>query len=151
MEIFSNRSFAAPRTPALSMARDVVRIVITAVLAGTGFAVLLALAILSLTVITPPAHASGTPPLASSEPDQAAGPQTRRPGEQSGGSLQGEVFAAQALPANVPQGRSDEGVSGSQPRMASVAGWSLILALLAGALGLIVYARRKPVQAQRKS
>jgi Ca-activated chloride channel family protein len=87
MNIFSNRSLVGPQTPAFSMARDVVRIVITAVLAGTAFALLLALAVLSLTVIAPPAHASGTPMLASAEPDQAAGLATEKPGEQTSGSF----------------------------------------------------------------
>ncbi|MBI3528102.1 MAG: marine proteobacterial sortase target protein [Betaproteobacteria bacterium] len=87
MKIFSNRSLVGPQTPAFSMARDVVRIVIAAVLAGTGFALLLALTVLSLTVIAPPAQASGAPVLASAEPDQAAGPPTEKPGEQTSGSF----------------------------------------------------------------
>ena len=143
MKIFSNRSLVGPQTPAFSMARDLVRIVIAALLAGSGFAVLLALAVLSLTVIAPPAQASGAPVLVSSEPQQTTRATSERPGEQSGGSLQWEAFAAQALPANVPQGRSNKGVSGSPPGMPAAAGWSLILALLAGALALIVYLRRK--------
>jgi len=61
MKIFSNRSLVGPQTPAFSMALDVARIVFTAVLAGTGFALLLALIVLSLTVIAPPAQASGAP------------------------------------------------------------------------------------------
>lgn len=87
MKTFSNRSLVGPQTPAFSMARDVVRIVITAVLAGTGFALLLALTVLSLTVIAPPTHASGMPTLASSDSDQAAGPPTEKPGEQTSGSF----------------------------------------------------------------
>ena len=87
MKTFSNRSLVGPQTPAFSMARDVVRIVITAVLVGTGFALLLALTVLSLTVIAPPAQASGAPALASAEPDQTAGPRTEKPGEQTSGSF----------------------------------------------------------------
>lgn len=87
MKTFSNRSLVGPQMSAFSMARDVVRIVITAVLAGTVLALLLALTVLSLTVIAPPAQASGAPVLASAEPDQAAGPLTEKPGEQTSGSF----------------------------------------------------------------
>lgn len=147
MNTFSNRSLVAPQTPAFSMARDVVRIVITAVLAGTGFALLLALAVLSLTVIAPPAQASGAPAMVSSEPEQMPRAPSEKPGkqtsEQTRGSLLGEAFAAQALPADVPKGRSKERVFGSLPGLATPVGWSLILALLAGVLAFIVYVRRK--------
>ena len=144
MKSFANSSLVGPQAPAFSMARDVVHIVITALLAGSGFAVLLALAVLSLTVIAPPAQASGAPVLESSEPAQTTRPPSAEQGAQSGVSLQGEAFAAQVLPAKVPQGRSNEGVFGSQPGMAAASGWVLILALLAGAVGLIVHLRRKP-------
>jgi hypothetical protein len=143
MKIFSNRSLVGPQAPAFSMARDAVRIVITAVLAGTVFALLLALTVLSLTVIAPPARASGAPVLTSAEPEQTTRAPSEKPGVQSGAISQGEAFAAQALPGNVPQVRSNEGVPGSKPGMPAAAGWSLILALLAGALALIVYLRRK--------
>ena len=147
MNIFSNRSLVGPQTPAIAMARDVARIVIAAVLVGTGFALLLALTVLSLTVIAPPAQASGAPALVSSEPEQTPRAPSEKPGEQTseqtGGSLLGEAFAAQALPADVPQGRSKEGVFSSLPGLATPVGWSLILALLAGVLAFIVYARRK--------
>ena len=43
------------------IARDILRLVTMAVFAGTAFALLLALTVLSLTVIAPPAHASGSP------------------------------------------------------------------------------------------
>jgi hypothetical protein len=144
MKSFSNDSSLEAQMPSLSMARDVARIVITALLAGTGFAVLLALAVLSLTVIAPPAQASGAPVLESSEPAQTTRPPSAEQGAQSGVSLQGEAFAAQVLPATVPQVRSNEGVFGSQPGIAAASGWALILALLAGAVGLIVHLRRKP-------
>ena len=144
MKTFSNRSLVGPQPLAFSMARDVVRIVITAVLAGTGFALLLALTVLSLTVIAPPARASGAPVLTSAEPEQTTRAPSEKPGVQSGAISQGEAFAAQVLPAKVPQGRSNEGVFGSQPGMAAASGWALILALLAGAVGLIVHLRRKP-------
>ena len=87
MKVFSNRSLVGPQAPAFSMARDVVRIVITAVLAGAGFALLLALAVLSLTVVAPPAQASGAIVLASSDPDPVAGATGEKPGEQTSGSF----------------------------------------------------------------
>ena len=87
MKVFSNRSLVGLHTPAVSMARDVVRIVIAAVLAGTGFALLLALTVLSLSVIAPSAQASGTTVLASAEADGPAGPLTEKPGEQTSGSF----------------------------------------------------------------
>jgi len=79
MKMLSNRSWAAAQGPAFSMARDVLRIVIAAVLAGTGFALLLALTVLSLTVIAPPAHASGASAPASSDADLAAGSPADKP------------------------------------------------------------------------
>jgi Ca-activated chloride channel family protein len=87
MKTNANYSLSVARAPAFSMARDALRIVISAVLAGIGFALLLALVVLSLTVIAPPAQASGAPVLASSEPDEAAGPPGEKPGEQTSGSF----------------------------------------------------------------
>jgi Ca-activated chloride channel family protein len=56
---------------------------------------------------------------------------------------EGEPLDAQALPANLPQGWSHEGVFGSLPKTATLGGLHLLLALLAGALAVFVYARRK--------
>ena len=50
---------AATKAPSPGVARDILRMVTMAVLAGTAFALLLALTVLSLTVIAPPAQASG--------------------------------------------------------------------------------------------
>jgi hypothetical protein len=47
------------------------------------------------------------------------------------------------VPANLPQGWSQEGLFGSLPRTATSSALHLILALLAGALALLVYVRRK--------
>ncbi len=63
-----------------SIVRDLFRFLVTAVLAGTGFAVLLALAILGLVLVAPPAQASApddVPPAAASD----------RPGDQTSGSF----------------------------------------------------------------
>ncbi|MEO8164710.1 MAG: VIT domain-containing protein, partial [Betaproteobacteria bacterium] len=54
---------------------------------GARFALLLALSVLSLTVIAPPAQASGAGIRASAEPDQLAAPPGEKPGEQTSGSF----------------------------------------------------------------
>ena len=66
MNTLSLRNLATPpgaaetKAPSPGIARDILRTVTMAVLAGTAFALLLALTVLSLTVIAPPAQASGT-------------------------------------------------------------------------------------------
>ena len=66
MKTLSLRNLATPlgaaniKAPSPGIARDILRMITMAVLAGTAFALLLALTILSLTVIAPPAQASGT-------------------------------------------------------------------------------------------
>src|SRR4051794_39693703 len=92
----------------VSAARDIVRIIVAAVLAGTGFSVLMALAVLSLTVIAPPVQASGAPALTSSGPADMA-PATDKPSEAPGGAaFIGEAAAAQPLPTVAPAIRSQE-------------------------------------------
>ena len=146
MNNFSNCSLAGPRTPALSMARDVVRMVITAVLAGTGFALLLALAVLSLTVIAPPAHASGAPPLASSEPGQGRGSVMQSSGKQDATPVH-PADQPVGTPASLRRDSTHQGVFDSLPKTgtATSAALYLILALVAGFLVFFVYvlARRK--------
>ncbi len=127
----------------LTMARDAARIVIGAVLAGAGFAILLALTVLSLTVISPPVHSSGLPSAESS----ASGPIALAIGDKApqpdAGGFISEAIAAQPLPAEVTlannQGAPDETLLG----MPKAAAWALILALLAGALALVVRARSR--------
>jgi LPXTG-motif cell wall-anchored protein len=150
MKIFANRSLVGPQAPDLSMARDVLRIVITALLAGTGFALLLALTVLSLTVIAPPAQASGGPTLASSEPDQGRGGGMQTPGKQNATPV---LAASQpagtpaAAPVNLPRASTHEGVFNSLPKTGSAtpAVLYLLLALGAGFLAFFAYslARRK--------
>ena len=150
MNLFPNRSLAGPQAPAVSMARDVIRIVITAVLAGTAFALLLALTVLSLTVIAPPAQASGAPTLASSEPIQGRGTEMEAPGQQDAGPVHLAAQAASApaaAPVSLPQQSTHEAVYDSLPKSgtSSPTLLYLLLALGAGFLGLFVYslARRK--------
>src|SRR6266853_1275934 len=82
MNIISNGSWVGAQGTELSMVRDVFRIVITAVLAGTGFALLLALAVLSLTVIASSVQASGGPVLESSTPEPGRGNAMETSGKQ---------------------------------------------------------------------
>jgi Ca-activated chloride channel homolog len=58
----------------------------------------------------------------------------------------GEPLDSQAIPVNLPQGWSHEGVFGSLPKTATPAALHLILAVVLAALAFFVYAvaRRKP-------
>jgi len=149
MKSFANSSLVGSQVPAFSMARDIVSIVLTAVLAGTGFALLLALTVLSLTVIAPPAQASGAPTLASSEPDPGRGSGTQAPGNQDASSDHPAIqpAVASATAADLPQVLRHEGVYDSLPKTgtATPAVLYLLLALGAGFLAFFVYslARRR--------
>ena len=81
MKMFWNRSLIVSEAPQFSIARDLVRFVVTAVLAGTGFAVLLALTILGLSLVAPPAEASSGPAV------RNEGSPSDRPGDQTSGSF----------------------------------------------------------------
>ena len=144
MNLFFNRSLAGPQAPAVSMTRDVIRIVITAVLAGTAFALLLALTVLSLTVIAPPAQASGAPTLASSEPVEGRSTELEAPEKQDAGPVQ---LAAQAVsasaPVSLPQQLTLQADSRPQSATSSPALLYVLLALGAGFLGLFVYSLTK--------
>ena len=147
MTIFSNRSLVGPQTPALSMARDAVRILITAVLAGTGFALLLALAVLSLTVIAPPAQASGAPAVSSSESNPGAGMDSEKHVKLDAAPVLLAVAptATQAKPADPPLDSTHERAFESQHKPDTPVVLYLILALVAGFLAFFLYslARRK--------
>jgi hypothetical protein len=149
MNNFLIRSLVGPQSPAFAVARDVVRIVITAVLAGTGFALLLALTVLSLTVIAPPAQASGAPTLSSSEADPGRGNAMEKHGKQDTTldhtAIQPVVASAAA--ADLPQVSKHEAVFDSLPKAGTArpAVLYLLLALAAGFLAFFAYslARRK--------
>jgi len=149
MDNFSNRSLAGSRTPAFTMARDVARMIVTAVVAGTGFALLLALTVLSLTVISPPAQASGAPSLASSEPDQGHGSGTQAPGKQDAAPDHPAIqpVVASVAAADLPQVPRHEAVYDSLPKTGTTtpAVLYLLLALGAGFLAFFAYslARRR--------
>jgi LPXTG-motif cell wall-anchored protein len=137
MNIIANRSLVGAQAPELSMARDVFRILITAVLAGTGFALLLALTVLSLTVIAPPAQASGGPTLVSSEPDPSRGTGMESPGKQdvtmvlAAGQPAGTPAVA---PVNPPRDSTHEGVYESLPKTGTATSAVLYLLLALGAV-----------------
>ena len=82
MKTLSLRNLATPlgaadtKAPSPGVARDILRLVTMAVLAGTAFALLLALTVLSLTVIAPPAQASGTLVTVTETPVNGGGPDT---------------------------------------------------------------------------
>jgi hypothetical protein len=140
MDTCSNRNLVS--VPAVSAARDIVRIVIAAALAGTGFAILLALAVLSLSVISPPAIASGSPAMATSEPAEMARPTDTKAVDQARGNFIGEAVAAQPAPASAPPARAaDEAQGDSLLGMPKLAALALILALLAGAAAFLVRTR----------
>ncbi len=130
------------------MARDVFRIVITAVLAGTGFALLLALTVLSLTVIAPPAQASGAPTLSSSAPEPGRGAGIETPGKQDASSNDAiPPVVSPAAAADLPQVLRHEGVYDSLPKTGTSRPTALylLLALGAGFLAFFAYslARRR--------
>ena len=146
MNLFLNRSLAGPQAPTVSITRDVLRIVITAVLAGTAFALLLALTVLSLTVISPPAQASGAPTLASSEPIEGRRTEMEAPGKQDAGSVQlaaQAVSASAAAPVSLPQQLALQADSRPQSATSSPALLYVLMALGAGLLALFVYSLAK--------
>jgi|tagenome__1003787_1003787.scaffolds.fasta_scaffold20357339_2 hypothetical protein len=127
----------------VSAARDIVRIVIAAVLAGTGFSVLMALAVLSLTVIAPPAQASGAPALTSS----GSADMTRATSDQSeapaSATFIGEAAAAQPLQVAAPAIHNEESPARSLSSLPRLAMLALVLAVLAGVAVVIVRARSR--------
>lgn len=82
MKMLWNRNLIVSEAPGFSIARDLVRFVVSAVLAGTGFAVLLALMILGLSLVAPPAEASSAAAARNAE-----GAPSDRPGDQTSGSF----------------------------------------------------------------
>jgi Ca-activated chloride channel family protein len=82
MKLSWHRDLVGMQAPGESVTRDLLRFLVTAVVAGTGFALLLALAILGLTLVAPQAaEASGAPSVAPS------GAASDRPGDQTSGSF----------------------------------------------------------------
>lgn len=136
MNTLSNRSLAGSQAPAVSIGRDVVRIVMAAVLAGTGFALLLALAVLSLTVIAPPAQASGAPTLTSAEPNPGAGIDSKMPGKLDAAPIRlaAAPISTQPKPADPPLDSTQSQHKADRPVVLY-----LVLALVAGFLAFLAY------------
>lgn len=141
MNTFSNRNLV--NVPPASAARDFVRIVIAAALAGSGFAILLALAVLSLSVIAPPAIASGSPAMESSVPAQTTPATDGKPVDQARGTFIGEAVAAQQAPAIASLSRGEAARDDLVLGMPKLAALALVLALLAGAAAFLVRARSR--------
>src|SRR3954462_5018705 len=137
MNTLSNRNLVS--VPRVSAARDIVRIVIAAVAAGTGFSLLMALAVLSLTVIAPPVQASGAPALTSSGSADMARVTEKQTEAASGTTFIAEAAAASTVaaatasaPTAAPAMRNGEAPAGSLPNLLKLAALALLLALLAG-------------------
>ena len=126
-----------------SAARDIVRIVIAAVLAGTGFSILMALAVLSLTVIAPPAQASGAPGITSSGSADVARATDNQPEAPTGTTFIGAAAAAQPLVTAAPAIPDKQAPAQSLPGLLKWASVALGLVLLASAAVVIVRARSK--------
>ena len=167
MKILANRNLAAALgsfgvaptasidSPAAGPAivRDVARMVVTAVISGTAFALLLALAVLSLTVVAPPAHASGAPTVVTYESTGTPDAPSDKPAAHATAKLVADASSARpaadsgkphVLPATIAQDMPREStfsklVNGFSP------GLVLILALVSVLIAFFVYAvvRRK--------
>jgi hypothetical protein len=149
MKIFTNHSLAGAQAPVVSVARDVVRIVIAAVLAGTAFAVLLALTVLSLTVIAPPAQASGGEVVTSAGSGSGRAIEMQTPPAQTIAlqSAGPQGVPPTAAPTAVSPESTHEGVYNSLPKDGTGTPVVLYLLLMLGA-GFLAYfayslARRK--------
>lgn len=68
MDIETNRNWMGPRLPVNTIARDVIRILLSAVAAGIGVSVFLALTIVTLAMVSPSAHAADAGTM---RPDEA--------------------------------------------------------------------------------
>ncbi len=146
MNITAPRVLAGTPQPTVSIARDIVRIVVTAIVAGTAFALLLALAVLSLTVIAPPAQASGAPVVTESEIGPGTGGDVKAPMKTDVAPLQlaAAPAVAQAKPIDPALDTVHERAFEAQ-KPATPTALYLVLALVAGFLAFFVYslARRK--------
>ncbi len=155
---FGMASATSTDSPAAGSAivRDVARMVVTAVVAGTAFALLLALAVLSLTVVAPPAHASGAPTVvtyeSTSTPDSHGGKSAAQSAQATSQMVAdatqarpaGDSSKPHVLPATTTQDMPREStfsklVNGFSP------GLVMILALVSVLVAFFIYAvaRRK--------
>jgi ABC-type antimicrobial peptide transport system permease subunit len=168
MKILANRNLAEALGPAgpvsaigsraagSDIMRDVARMVVTAVIAGTAFALLLALAVLSLTVVAPPAHASGAPTVVTYESTSTPDAHDGKSAGQSAEATSHMVADASPARTTVDSGKPHvlpASASQDMPRESTfsklVNGFSpglvLILALVSVLVAFFIYAvvRRK--------
>jgi hypothetical protein len=165
MKTLSLHNLATPQgaveNKALStgIVRDIMRVVTMAVFAGTAFALLLAVTALSLTIIAPPAHASGSPVTVIDMPTDGGGIGVATSGNKidmptDGGGI-GEATSGnedatpmqladatpqpQAKPTQPPQVAVHEQVYESREKTKPPVVLYVVLALLAGLLGYFGY------------
>jgi hypothetical protein len=144
MKTLSLRNLATPlgaaetKTPSPGVARDILRMVTMAVLAGTAFALLLALTVLSLTVIAPPAQASGALVTVTETPVDGGGPGTgavtSAPIHLAAANPQTQAEAKQPPQVAVHE-KTYESLEKSKPPVVLY----IVLALLVGLLGYFGY------------
>ena len=147
MKTLSLQNLATPqgvvenKAPSTGMARDILRVVTTAVFAGAAFALLLALTVLSLTVIAPPAHASGGPVTVIDMPKDGDGIGVAVSGNNDATPIQlGDATPQpQAKPAQPPQVALHEQVYESLEKTKPPVVLYVVLALGAGLLGYFGY------------
>ena len=147
MNLLAPRALAGTPESTLAIARDIARIVVTAVLVGTAFALLLALTVLSLTVIAPPVQASGGPIVTSSESNPGDGMAPKGAGQVDAAPIQlaAAPVAAKSKPAEAPLDSMHDRVFEAQHKPETPVVLYLVLASIAGFLAFIFYSlmRRK--------
>ena len=147
MKTLSLHNLATPqgavenKAPSTGIARDILRLVTMAVFAGTAFALLLALTVLSLTVIAPPAHASGSPVTVIDMPTDGGGigVATSRNKDATPIQLADVTPQPQAKPTQPPQVAVHEQVYESLEKTKPPVVLYVVLALLTGLLGYFAY------------
>ena len=147
MKTLSLHNLATPqgavetKAPSTGMARDILRVATMAVFAGTAFALLLALTVLSLTVIAPPAHASGSPVTVIDMPTDGGGIGVATSGNDDATPIQlaEATPQPQAKPTQPAQVTVHEQVYESLEKTKPPVVLYGVLALVAGLLGYLGY------------
>lgn len=147
MKTLSLHNLATPqgavenKAPSTGIVPDILRVVTMAVFAGTAFALLLALTVLSLTVIAPPAHASGSPVTVIDMPTDGGGIGVATSGNDDATPIQLADATPQpkAKPTQPPQVAVHEQVYESLEKTKRPVVLYVVLALLAGLLGYFGY------------
>ncbi|HVY06239.1 MAG TPA: hypothetical protein VHB46_09705 [Burkholderiales bacterium] len=144
MNLLASRSLAGSPEPTASIARDIGRIVVTAVVAGTAFALLLALTVLSLTVIAPPAQASGSPTVVTAVPANGTPEGAASLGAPEAPAVQIAAVTPAAPKPTVPvQVAEHERLYDTMRADSKSLGLYVGLAALAGLLGFFMFRRMR--------